>query len=196
MSLDIFPLLIFVLATTFSPGPNNISAAAMGINIGYKNSLPYLLGIMIGFSLIMMLCAFVSSKIISVLPNLETYLSYVGFAYILWLAYSTLTSNIHSSHKTATQQAFTKGFVLQLVNPKAIVYGLTLYSTFLVALANNTPYLIGTSFLFGAITFSAISIWALFGSVLRHKLSNPAFHRAVNFILALLLAYTAFTLLP
>lgn len=196
MPLDIFPLLIFILATTFSPGPNNISAAAMGINIGYKNSLPYLLGIMAGFSFIMMLCALVSSKIITVLPHLETYLSYVGFAYILWLAYSTLTSSVQSNNKVATQQAFTKGFVLQLVNPKAIVYGLTLYSTFLVALANNTSYLIGTSFLFGAITFSAISTWALFGSVLRHKLNNPTFHRTVNVVLALLLAYTAFTLLP
>lgn len=196
MNIDTFPLLIFVLATTFSPGPNNISAAVMGVSVGYKKSLTYLIGIMSGFSLIMMLCALISSQILAVLPQLEIYLSYIGFIYILWLAYSTLTSSIQNDSKTVTQHAFTKGFVLQLINPKAIVYGLTLYSTFLVTLVDNLPYLIGSSVIFGLITFSAISTWSMFGSALRHQLTNPTLHRVINATLAMLLAYTAFTLLP
>ena len=48
MPVDMLPLISFVIVTTFTPGPNNISSAAMGIAFGYRRTLPYLFGITAG----------------------------------------------------------------------------------------------------------------------------------------------------
>ncbi len=44
MNPEIIALISFVAVTTYTPGPNNISAASMGVLYGYKRTLPYMLG--------------------------------------------------------------------------------------------------------------------------------------------------------
>ena len=51
------PLISFVIVTTFTPGPNNISSAAMGVAYGYRRTIPYLFGIASGFFLVMLAAA-------------------------------------------------------------------------------------------------------------------------------------------
>ena len=41
MNIDTIPLISFVIVTTFTPGPNNISSAAMGVAYGYRRTLTY-----------------------------------------------------------------------------------------------------------------------------------------------------------
>ena len=48
MKIETFSLISFVIITTFTPGPNNISSASMGIMYGYKKTLDFLLGIAAG----------------------------------------------------------------------------------------------------------------------------------------------------
>ena len=191
MNIDLIPLLSFVFATTFSPGPNNISSASMGISYGYKKSLPYLFGISSGFLVIMLACALISSQLLGMIPSLEVYLSYIAFIYIIWLAISTLRSDITGVKDVKFKQAFAKGFMLQLINPKAIIYGLTLYSTFLFSLSAYPSYLVLSSLIFCAITFVAISTWSMFGSFVRTKLKNEKIKYRIKLILVSLLLYTA-----
>ena len=40
---------LFVMVTTFIPGPNNISSASIGVRYGYRETLKYLTGIAVGF---------------------------------------------------------------------------------------------------------------------------------------------------
>lgn len=83
-------MLSFVLVTTYTPGPNNISSTSMGVLYGYERTLPYLLGITTGFLLLMVLCGLISGTLRSLVPAFETVLRIVGAAYVLWLAYETL----------------------------------------------------------------------------------------------------------
>ena len=39
---DLIPLISFVVVTTFTPGPNNISSASMGVLHGYRKTLNFL----------------------------------------------------------------------------------------------------------------------------------------------------------
>ncbi len=57
MNIDMIPLISFVIVTTFTPGPNNISSAAMGVTYGYWRTIPYLFGIASGFFLVMLAAA-------------------------------------------------------------------------------------------------------------------------------------------
>jgi cysteine/O-acetylserine efflux protein len=48
----------FVIVTTFTPGPNNISSASMAVMCGYKKTFNYLIGISSGFFVVMIACAY------------------------------------------------------------------------------------------------------------------------------------------
>ena len=91
--LNLPAILSFVLATTFSPGPNNISSASMGVLHGYRKTLRYLMGIATGFFFVMLLCGWISRTLLDAIPALETMLRIIGAGYILWLAYHSLRAN-------------------------------------------------------------------------------------------------------
>src|SRR5215211_3021089 len=63
MSLDFFPLLSFVLISTFTPGPSNIASASMGVLHGYKHTLNYQVGLAAGVFFVMVVSGWVSSAL-------------------------------------------------------------------------------------------------------------------------------------
>jgi len=189
--LNVTAVLSFVLATTFSPGPNNISSASIGVLHGYKKTLKYMTGIVTGFFLVMLLCSWISMTLLDAYPALETVLRFLGAGYILWLAYHTLRANYTFSEDNRQLLGFTNGLVLQILNPKAIIYGLTLYSTLLAPATKNTAYQVLSALLLAVVGFCSVSTWALFGSLIRAQLKQPKTRQTVNLILALVLVYTA-----
>jgi len=194
MDLAIVPFLTYVLVTTYTPGPNNISSASMGVLYGYRRSLPYLAGIATGFFILLLLCAAVSGTLRQLIPGFETALRIVGALYILWLAYETLRATYAFETDDRHRAGFLKGAVLQMVNPKGVIYGLTLYATFLLGVTGKpVPILLSALFL-AAVCFSAVSVWALFGTAIRQFLRRQRVRQAVNVVLALLLVYTAIEL--
>ncbi|MQC26597.1 MAG: hypothetical protein DWG76_03995 [Chloroflexi bacterium] len=121
------PLITFVVISVFTPGPNNISAAAMGVLHGYRATFKYLIGIVIGFFFMILVSAWVSASLLSVFPSLQSTLRYVGAAYILYLAYATFKASYGFDDHETKPLGFTNGLLLQLLNPKLIVFGLTLF---------------------------------------------------------------------
>lgn len=194
MDIEMVPLISFVIITTFTPGPNNISSASMGLIHGYRKTLNYLLGIASGFFIVMLLCAYLSSTLLTVIPAAEEYLRWVGAGYILWLAYGTLRSTYSFSETNGGTRAFTTGFILQLVNPKVAVYGLTLYSTFLAPISGHLDYLSVSAVTFACTAFISTSTWALCGAAIKNNLKNDSFRKIINTALSLLLVYTAIEL--
>lgn len=195
MNIDMSLLISFVIVTTFTPGPNNISSASIGLMYGYKKAFNYLVGIASGFFVVMIACAYLSSALLAVIPVAERYLRWIGACYILWLAIVTLRSSYSFSESSGLEKAFTKGFFLQLFNPKVAVYGLTLYSTFLAPISSRLDYLLLSALSFAFTAFVATSTWALFGAAIKENLKNNSFKKIVNISLSILLIYTAIGLL-
>jgi len=191
MEVEFIALISFVVITTFTPGPNNISSASMGNLYGYDKTLPYLSGIVAGFILMMLLCGWISSTLLQILPAIEGVLRFVGAAYILWLAIHTFRASYVFDEDQQGLLGFKNGFLLQLLNPKVIVYGLTLYSAFLGEIETNPFYLIVSAVTFAGVTFFATSTWALFGASIRTYLHRPWVNQTLNAVLSLLLVYTA-----
>ena len=191
MYIEWLPLASFVFVTTFTPGPNNISSASMGVLYGYKKTVNYLFGIGSGFFIIMIVCACLSSVLLAILPTAERYLRWIGAGYILWLAIGMLHADYSSNGSDNKAMAFSKGFMLQMFNPKVAVYGLTLYSTFLASISSRIDYLVLSAFTFAFTAFVSISTWALFGAAIRKQLKNEVFRKIINISLSALLIYTA-----
>lgn len=195
MGIDLIPTLIFVFVTTYTPGPNNIISTSMGVLYGYKRTLPFLFGIAFGFSIIMLLCGWLSSLLNLYLPNFAPIIKVLGTGYILYLAYGVYrNSNLLNQPKATKPLRFHNGVLLQFLNPKAIYYGLTVTSTFLSPLMDNQLYILLSSISLGLVAFTAISTWAAGGNMIRRFLNTPRRMKAFGIILALALIYTALDL--
>ena len=194
MSIDLFPLISFVLITTFTPGPANISSASMGVLHGYKGTLKFLLGLASGFLIIMSLSGLISATLLRFFPALEPILRYIGAAYILYLAFSILKASYTFEAGDVKPMGYLHGFVLQVSNPKLLVYAFTLFSTFLAPISGNVTLLILVIPILALTAFSATSTWALFGSVIKTYLHSPRAKMTVNIILSLFLVYAAIEL--
>lgn len=158
MNSKLISLISFVAVTTYTPGPNNISAASMGVLCGYKRTLPYMLGMVSGFFVMLTLSGLVSGFLLEQIPAFEMILRITGAVYILWLAWHTLKASYTFDEENQKPLGFLQGFLLQVLNVKVIVFGLTLYGTFL---ANKIPsffHLILSAALFASVGFTSVTL--------------------------------------
>jgi cysteine/O-acetylserine efflux protein len=191
MAVQWLPLTSFVLVTTFTPGPNNISAMSLGISHGYRKCLQFLTGITLGFFIIMCVCAIIDTLLLKSFPFIEPYLRIVGALYIVWLAVHTFLGSLKADPATISPLRFHDGLLLQLLNPKVIVYGLTLYSSFLLAISGNVALILLSAIVLAAIGFVAISTWAFAGTSFSRFFKTPVIRTIVAAALSLLLLYSA-----
>jgi len=194
MSASLFSLLSFIFISTFTPGPSNISCASTGVLHGYKNTLNYQVGLAAGVFFMMLLSGWLSTTLLSIFPALELVLRYLGAGYILYLAFGLLKATYNFTEQNVKPVGFVHGFMLQILNPKMIVYAFTLFSAFLAPLTNNIALVALVAALLAAVSFSATSAWALFGTAVKRYLHNPHLKTALNIILSLFLVYTAIEL--
>jgi len=194
ISANLFSLVSYVLISTFTPGPSNLSSASMGVLHGYKNSLKYQVGLAAGVFGVMLLSGEISATLLSIFPALEPALRYVGAAYILYLAFGILRASYIFAEQDANRLGFAHGLALQILNPKLIVYAFTLFAAFLAPITNNVALLVLAAVLLSATSFGATSVWALFGTAIKTYLHNPRLKAAANIILSLLLVYAAIEL--
>ena len=190
------PTITFALVGTFSPGPNNVLSASLGMRYGLRRILNLLLGMTLGFIIIMSACALASAALLSALPWVEGWLRWVGAAYILWLAYHSW----HTRHLLGVEGAqdggdpalgFWAGMLIQFVNPKVFVYGVMMYTTFLAPLAGHTLALLVSAVVLALIGLAAVSTWALGGAAIGGWLKSDRERAIVAAVLALALVYTA-----
>ncbi len=194
-SFELIPFLTFAIITSITPGPNNISAMSFSMKLGYRNTLPYIIGVASGTTLMMLVCALLAFGLSAIAPQITGYLKFVGAAYILFLAYKTLKINIETKDNSKTKARYIDGLLLQLVNPKAIFYGMTIYSTFFAFLVDEQFWLAISALGIGLLTFTNVSIWGLFGSVIRQYLKNDRIKTVFAVIMALGLIYAAYKVL-
>jgi cysteine/O-acetylserine efflux protein len=194
MSISLFPLLSFVLISTFTPGPSNISSASVAVLHGYKNTLSYQGGLAAGVFLVMLLSSWISATLLGIFPVLEPVLRYVGAAYILYLALGVLKASYTFTDQNMKPLGFGHGLTLQVLNPKLMVYAFTLFSAFLAPITGNIALVLPAAILLAATSFGATSMWALFGTAIKTYLRNPRLKAVINILLSLSLVYTAITL--
>lgn len=193
MTTGLFSLISYVLITTFTPGPSNISSASMAVLHGYKNTLKYQAGLAVGVFLLMLLSGWLSTTLLNIFPALEPIMRYAGAGYILYLAFGILKASYAFTEENMKPLGFAHGLMLNILNPKLIVYAFTLFSAFLASITSNIALLIPVCVLLAATSFCATSVWALFGTAIKAYLHHPCLKTAVNIILSLLLVYSALT---
>jgi threonine/homoserine/homoserine lactone efflux protein len=188
---NVFAFLSYVTVTSFTPGPNNIMSMSNASRFGFKRSMRFALGVCAGFFLIVGLSIAFTIALYRVIPAIKPVMTVVGATYILWLAYQTVTSSPHDD-RAAGQSTFLSGLVLQFLNPKAILYGITAASTFIVPYYHAVPVLVGFAAALALVALASTTCWALFGSVFQRFMAEH--HHIVRYVMGALLVYCAVSL--
>jgi len=123
---------VFTFITAITPGPNNILALTTGGRAGFRGSIPVLAGICGGFFCVMAICGVLSFSFSVLSASFLQIMRYIGSAYLLWLAWKTAMPKAGGNSDGRADAGFMTGFVLQLVNVKIMVYGMTAYSAFIL----------------------------------------------------------------
>ena len=177
---------IFSFVTSVSPGPNNTFLLSSGANFGLKKSLPYLNGIMVGLSGMMIALGAGLGVIFTTLPLVYQVLKWVGFAYIVYLAFLIVKSTSKSETGEPVYIGFVKATTFQFVNPKAWV----VVASFMATMVPVDAGIAATIFIcvfFLVFTYPGAFLWAVAGQVLKDWLSNPVRRRVFNIASAILL---------
>ena len=194
MTISLLPVISYIVISSFTPGPSNISSASLAVLHGYKNTLRYQAGLAAGVFLLMFLSGLLSTTLTRNFPALEPILRYAGALYILYLAFGILKASYTFTETESQPLGFLHGFMLQLLNPKLFIYAFTLFSAFLATMTTDITVLLLVVALLSLVAFCAASTWALFGTAIKTQLHNPRLKTIVNFILSLSLVYTAISL--
>lgn len=178
---------ITAAVTVWSPGPNNILLLSTASKFGIRKNLRLMLGIWTGSLTLMCLSGIFCSALSRVIPGILPVMKYVGAAYILVLAWQTLNRRPPDDSAGDREPSWLMGLLLQLLNVKIIVYGLTMFSTFILPNEERVPVL----FLFAVylMILGAIGnlIWAFAGTLLRQLYSSH--YKLMNAVMALLLVW-------
>ena len=188
---NIYPFLAYVIVTTFTPGPNNLLSMTNAARDGYRRTLGFLLGVTSGFFVLMLLCGWLNVVLVGLLPQVKFWLNLLGAGYMLYLAGYIAFSKPADAHAPAGNDlnTFRAGFALQFVNLKGILYGVTVFSTFIVQFTQDPLTVSLYAPLLALVAFLATSSWALGGNLFRSFLHK--YNRPFNIAMALLLVYTA-----
>lgn len=185
--------LAFTFITAFTPGPNNILALNNGSRYGVRGSAPVITGICTGFFCVMVICG-VAVFSLSVLSDaLMGALKYAGCLYIFWLAWKVATAKAPGNGGPSIKEGFFSGFILQFVNIKIIIYGLTAFSGFVLPHYDSWLAVFSFILILSLIGGAGVVSWAFAGSALKRFFARYA--RVANAIMAGMLIWCAVNML-
>ncbi|NTJ07489.1 LysE family translocator [Rhizobium lusitanum] len=196
MALDTFlALLLFAFTTSITPGPNNMMLFTSGVNFGFRRTIPHMLGIGVGFFVLLIAVGLGLGALLHTVPLLYTALKFAGGAYLVWIAWKIGTSRSLSERESAARpMSFLSAAAFQWVNPKAWVMAVTAMATY----TNEQLYLFSVLLVglaFAAVNVPSVSTWAGFGSALRDWLSDPVRLKRFNITMAVLLVLSLWPML-
>ena len=187
MTLDLlFALLGFAFVTSVTPGPNNMMLLASGVNFGLRRTLPHMLGITGGHSLMVMLMGLGLSGLFKAMPMAMTVLKVASVAYMLWLAWKIAHAAAPEGRGAGGRPfTFVQAAAFQWVNPKAWAMSLGAVSAY--AGDGSLSAIAIVTLVFACVNLPSVTLWAAMGEGLRHWLQAPGRLRAFNWTMAALL---------
>ncbi|MGX9134893.1 LysE family transporter [Rummeliibacillus sp. JY-2-4R] len=190
--MSLVPFLLYVFVTSFTPGPNNIMAMSNANKYGFKRSLNFVFEVAIGMLVIMLLCGYFNLLLYSFIPKIKFVMSILGSLYMIYLAFKIMRSKTQKKGEDEKLNSFFSGILLQFINFKVILYGVTAISLFIFPFykSNISMILFSVVLAFGG--FAGTAFWAIFGSLFQKFLSK--YEKPFNVVMGLLLIYSAISI--
>ena len=183
---------IYSVINAFTPGPGYILALNTVTNYGYKKGRPLYWGIFAGYYVVQVICAVFVFGVSTFLPNLLGIMKYIGAAYILWLAVHIALSK-PTTGTVEKSASFLKGFLLQFVNVKIYLFGITALTGYITEYSGSLWVLLLFEIIIATIGTIATLTWIGMGVLIQRAYQK--YYRVINIILALTLSECVYSML-
>jgi len=186
--MNIASFLIYCVIVTFTPGPTNIVILSTVQGFGIKKAMEYSYGATIAFGALLAISALLNTMLVVVIPKILIIMQVIGSLYILYLAYQIYKMDTASStvKQTAT---FRSGFIMQFVNPKVVLFTMTVIPSFVMPYYTEPHILAIFVTIITVIGFLAFVTWVLCGAIFKELLLK--YQKPVNICMSLFLTYSA-----
>ena len=180
-------LLIGISASLgYTPGPNNAVASYSGFNFGIKKTIPLIMGVWLGYTVLVILINFVLISTFIKYPLIQEVIRILGTLFLIYLAYKISFSETSKEGKKINPVKFIDTFTFQFLNPKGVMAAITLISKFV--LENDYLNSSLTVIIVCSLTaLTSITAWAFLGKFLRNFATNNNFIKRFNYAMSLLL---------
>jgi threonine/homoserine/homoserine lactone efflux protein len=183
----VLALSLFALVSSITPGPNNLMLMASGANFGLRRTIPHMLGVGIGFTLMIVLVGIGLVQIFDLYPISHQILKVVSVIYLFWLARKIANAAPPEGDvaNESTPITFIQAALFQWVNPKAWTMALTAITAY--APNQTLGSVIWVALVFGIVNLPSVSLWTVLGEQMARFLTSAARLRAFNWLMAALL---------
>lgn len=191
----IMALMLFAFASSISPGPNNLMLMSSGANFGFRQTLPHMFGVALGFTLMVALVGIGIMQVFDLYPASYSILKWGSVIYLVYLSYKVATAAAPERRETnkAKPFSFIQAVLFQWVNPKAWTMALT--SMGIYAPDRDIRSVVIVALVFGSVNLPSISVWVVLGQKLQRILSSVKRLRIFNGVMAFLLLASLYPVL-
>ena len=194
MHPEILSIALFWFVAAFTPGPNNVVASYSGFNFGITKTIPLILGVTLGFTSLIFFLTIGLINVFKIFPILQNILKYLGTLFLLYLAYKISFSNSSKEEEKKNPVTFFDTYFFQFLNPKGVLFGIIIVSTYLELGENYLSYAIQIVLLAFIFSSTSITLWTFIGKFLRKFATNDKFINYFNYAMSLLLLLSIVTI--
>lgn len=185
----VFSMIIFSLSMSISPGPVNLTILSTSMNYGFKQSLAFISGATIGFTLLLITVCFGLYQMILLFPMLLNIIAILGTVLLVWMGWKIINAKgeaiLADEKSLKSVPRFMHGALMQWLNPKAwiaAVSGTALFST-----SQNSMDLALFIIIYFIICYISLIIWGISGDKLARFLNTAHRAKIFNVIMGLAL---------
>ena len=202
-------LLIYMLVSSITPGPNNLTMLFLGARYGFRGTLKFMTGSMLTFLAKGTVCGLLNLALADIMPKAVVYLKWVGAAYMIYLGINMALSGFKaekeakaaesadagkaSSTLAPTESTYRSGILLQLLNMKSWIAAISIFAVYVIPIDKSVGAIMAATFVDFLFLTASSSIWGLFGSAIRTFVDK--YRKPFGIVCGLSLVYCAVTAL-
>ena len=183
----ILSLALFANVAAFTPGPNNVMLAASGANYGFRRTLPHMLGITIGFMLLIFTAGLGLSRLFMAFPELDMILRVLSLGFLFYICWKIAMAGPIEDATASKPLSFGAAFAFQWINPKGVTVAISTITAYTGASLTPAFDLTVIVIIFTSATFASTVAWAIAGQMIGRFLKNDKARRGFNYTMAALL---------
>jgi Putative threonine efflux protein len=130
MHPEFLSMALFWIVAAYTPGPNNVVASYSGFNFGIRKTIPHIFGVTFGFTSVVFALTIGLVNVFKLFPIIQTILKYMGSLFLIYLAYKISFSKSSNESKNENPISFLDTFIFQFLNPKGVLIGIIIVSTY------------------------------------------------------------------
>lgn len=187
-------LALFALASSITPGPNNLMLMASGANFGIRRTVPHWAGVAAGFTVMIIVLGLGLGTFVLEVPAVHMLFKFASVTILLWLGWKIASApRSGKTEESRRPLTFLQAAAFQWINPKAWTMGVSAISLYAQSAAIADILLL--ALVFAVVNIPSTGVWLISGERVQHLLRKDSHFRVFNIVMGALLIACAIPVL-